>query len=338
MGRLYEQLSLEERCEISRLRGSGSSIRQIAAALDRQPSSISRELKRNAGSGPRAGPYKPAYAQAQTAARRWSGARLERDEALREEVLEGLKKGWSPEQVSGRLRREEGRHVIGHESIYRFIYAQLKRTNNGAWRFYLPRAKARRGRRGHKGGSPVSFIQQRVGLAERPAEALTREQPGHWEADFMLFSTYGQSVLVLHERNSRLTALVKTPTRKAKPTAKTLRSLLGPLPQRLKQSVTFDNGTEFAEHHSLGLATYFCDPHAPWQKGGVENAIGRIRRFLPRKTNLDDLSPEQVIAVARAYNHTPRQCLDFQTPAEVFSRVLHFERESTSRPSPGRAE
>jgi IS30 family transposase len=183
MGRLYEQLSLEERCEIARLRGSGASIRQIAAALDRQPSSISRELKRNAGSGPRAAPYKPAYAQAQTAARRWSGARLERDEALRDQVLGALRKGWSPEQVSGRLRREEGRPVIGHESIYRFIYAQLKRTNDGAWRFYLPRAKARRGRRGHKGGSPVSFIQQRVGIAERPAEALTREQPGHWEAD-----------------------------------------------------------------------------------------------------------------------------------------------------------
>lgn len=335
MGRLYEQLSLEERCEIARLRGSGSSIRQIAAALDRQPSSISRELKRNAGSGPRAGPYKPAYAQAQTAARRWSGAKLERDGVLREQVLTGLRKGWSPQQVSGRLKLEKGRPVIGCETIYRFIYAQLKRTNDGAWRFYLPRAKARRGRRGHKGGSPASFIQQRVGLAERPAQALTREQPGHWEADFMLFSAYGQSVLVLHERTSRLTALVKTTTRKAKSTARTLGGLLAPLPDHLKQSVTFDNGTEFAEHYRLGLDTYFCDPHAPWQKGGVENAIGRIRRFLPRKTNLDEVSHDHVIAVAQAYNHTPRQCLDFQTPAEVFSRVLHFERESTSRPSPG---
>lgn len=132
MGRLYEQLSLDERCEIARLRGSGSSIRQIAAALDRQPSSISRELKRNTGSGPRAGAYKPTYAHAQTAARRWSGARLERDEALREQVLTGLRRGWSPEQVSGRLRLEEGRPVIGCETIYRFIYAQLKRTNDGA--------------------------------------------------------------------------------------------------------------------------------------------------------------------------------------------------------------
>ena len=151
----------------------------------------------------------------------------------------------------------------------------------------------------------------------------------------MLFSAYGQSVLVLHERTSRLTALVKTRNRKARPTADTLGNLLGSLPPGLKQSLTFDNGTEFAEHYRIGLATFFCDPHAPWQKGGVENAIGRIRRFLPRKTNLDDVSPRDVIAIAQAYNHTPRQCLDFHTPAEVFSRVLHFEWESTSPRSRG---
>jgi IS30 family transposase len=335
MGRVYEQLGLEERCEIARLRGEGCSIRQIAAAVDRQPSSISRELKRNAGSGPRAGPYKPAYAQAQAAARRWCGARLDRDEALRGQVLAGLAKGWSPEQVSGRLKLETGRSVIGCESIYRFIYSQLKRSNDGAWRLYLPRAKFKRGRRARKGGSPASFIQQRVALAQRPQEALNRDQPGHWEADFMLFSAAGQSVMVLHERTSRLTALVKTSTRKARPTANTLGGLLGPLPDGLKHSLTFDNGTEFAEHYRIGLATYFCDPHAPWQKGGVENAIGRIRRFLPRKTDLSSITEQQILALARTYNHTPRQCLDFRTPAEVFSRVLHFEWESTPRPSPG---
>jgi IS30 family transposase len=335
MGRHYEQFSLEERCEIARLQGQGVSIRQIAAALDRSPSSVSRELKRNLGSGPRAGAYKAAYAEEQAAARRWSGSRLERNQGLRERVLEGLKRGWSPEQVAGRLRLEEGHPLVGHESIYRFIYSQLKRTNDRAWRHYLPRAKARRGRRGKSGGSPVNLIQQRVALTERTAQALDRAQPGHWEADFMLFSAYGQSVLVLHERTSRLTALIKTKTRKAKPTAKTLGGLLRPLPKDLRQSLTFDNGTEFAEHYRIGLPTYFCDPHAPWQKGGVENAIGRIRRRLPRKTDLAAISRNHIIAIAQAYNHTPRKCLDFHTPAEVFSRVLHFERESTSPLSRG---
>ena len=335
MGRCYEQFSLDERCEIARLQAEGASIRKIAAALDRQPSSVSRELKRNAGAGPRAGPYKPSYAQAQTAVRRWSGGKLDRDEGLRDQVLGGLAKGWSPEQVAGRLRLEQGRTLIGVETIYRFIYAQRVRTNDGAWRFYLPRAKAKRGRRRAKSSSSVDHIQQRLSLDQRPADAVDRGQPGHWEADFMLFSTYGQSVLVLHERTSRLTALVKTKTRKARPTADTLKRLLDPLPPSLKQSLTFDNGTEFAQHYRIGLDTFFCDPHAPWQKGGVENAIGRIRRRLPRKTNLDHLHSRDIVAVAQAYNHTPRQCLDFHTPAEVFSRVLHFEWESTSPPSRG---
>src|SRR5271168_1194756 len=167
MGRQYDQLGLEERCEIARLQASGASVRQIAAALDRSPSSISRELKRNTGQGPRAEPYKPAYAQAQTAARRWSGSRLERDERLRDQVLGALAKGWSPEQVSGRLKLEEGRAVIGYETIYRFIYAQMRRTNDGAWRFYLPRAKFKRGRRARKSGSAASFILQRIPLAQR---------------------------------------------------------------------------------------------------------------------------------------------------------------------------
>jgi len=337
MGRSYRQLSLEERCRIAELQGAGVSLRQIAADLDRSASSISRELKRNAGSQP-AG-YRPAWAQEQTRARRWKGARLDRNAALRERVLGDLAQGCSPAQVVGRLKLEEGRTVIGCETIYRFIYAQLRRHNDYSWRRYLPRAKSRRGRRGKKGGSPTTLIKDRISIDNRPEAALDRQEPGHWEADFMLFSRYGQNVLVLHERTSRFTALVKTDNRQAEPTAETLAQLLAPLPKHLRRTLTFDNGAEFAEHHRLnhdpGLPTFFCDPHAPWQKGGVENAIGRIRRFLPRRTDLDTIDPDQILRSALAYNHTPRRCLDFRTPAEVFSQVLHFKRDSTSRHSPG---
>jgi IS30 family transposase len=335
MGSRYDQLSLEERCAIAELRRAGRSIRQIAAALDRSPSSISRELKRNTGKGPRADPYRPAFAQEQAKARRWSGSRLERNDALREVVLEHLAQGWSPEQVWGRLRLEQGRTVIGVESIYRFIYAQLKRTNDGAWRHYLPRAKARRGRRRRRGGSPALLIKHRIPIHQRPEAADDRQESGHWEADFMLFSIYGQAILALHERSSRLTLFLRTKDRKAEPTAATLKQLLISLPEPLRRTLTFDNGTEFAEHHQIGLQTFFCDPHSPWQKGGVENAIGRFRRYLPRSTNLDTLQPSHILAAAQAYNHAPRQCLDFHTPAEVFSAVLHFEWESTSPLSRG---
>ena len=331
MGQRYEQLSLEERCSIARLREAGQSIRQVAAALDRPPSTIARELKRN--SGGRVG-YQPAYAQQQARARRWSGSRLDRDDGLREVVLHRLGTGWSPEQISGRFAREAGRPVISYESIYRFIYAQIRRTNDGAWRRYLPRAKAKRGWRCKGGGSSVDLIQQRRPIGERPHDADDRQVAGHWEADFMLFAAYGQGLLVVHERASRLTLVVRTPNRKALVTAKALADLLGPLPPDLRSTVTFDNGTEFALHYrlgQLGLETFFCDTHSPWQKGGVENAIGRLRRYLPRRTDLDRLTPKDIRALAQAYNHTPRKCLDFQTPVEaLFNQPLHFECESTS--------
>jgi IS30 family transposase len=334
MGQVYGQLDLEERCEIARRLEAGETLRKIASGLGRSPSSISRELRRNRGADK---PYRPGYASELAKARRWRGSRLERDEALQRLVLERLALGWSPEQVSGRLAREAGEAVISYESIYRFIYAQIRRTNDFAWRRYLPRGKFKRGWRARK-TSPLLNIKHRVSLDNRPLEATDRRQPGHWEGDLMAFAIYGQNLLAAHERTSRVMVLARQPTKQADPVERRLRAWLKDLPPHLRRTITFDNGTEFASHHKLrqlGVMTFFCDAHSPWQKGGVENAIGRLRRYLPRKTNLDRVRPSQLLALARLYNHTPRQCLDFQTPAEVFSQLLHFECESTSRLSPG---
>jgi len=335
MGEHYGHLTLEERCTIARLHEGGQSIRQIATALDRSPSSISRELKRNHGA--KVG-YKPAYAQEQAGARRWKGSRLERDDDLRSLVLGCLERGWSPEQVARWLDRQKADATISHESIYRFIYAQIRRTKDGAWRRYLPRAKFQRGWRGRKGGSPANFIQDRVSIAERPKAVRYRRSPGHWEADLMLFSTYGQAILVAHERKSRILLLAKQPGKAAQPTAMQLIAWLQPLDRQFRKSITFDNGTEFAHHYKLkeqlGIQTYFCDTHSPWQKGGVENAIGRMRKFLPRKTNLDDLDPKTLNQYVAAYNNTPRKCLGFKSPAQVFiNQLLHFKCESIFPPS-----
>ena len=334
MGTKYDQLSLEERCEIARLRGEGRSVRQIAAALDRSASSISRELRRNRGA--QAG-YKPAHAQERTRARRWKGSKLDRDAGLREEVLTGLRKGWSPEQVCAFLARRHGNRVIGPETIYRFVAAQIARHKDYSWRHYLPRAKARRGWRGRSGGSSALHISQRVPIAERPPQVQDRTLPGHWEADLMLFAKYGQAILALHERSSRLLLAAKPAGKEALPIARIIASLLEPLPAELRRSITFDNGTEFARHyelHRLAIETFFCDPYAPWQKGGIENAIGRMRRAIPRKTDLANLSGRQLAALVCAYNNTPRKCLDWNSPAEVFlSKLLHFERESTFPPA-----
>ena len=331
MGKCFEHFSLEDRLQIARLRQAGESIRKIAAALDCAPSSVSRELKRNSG----VDDYKPVYAGEQASARRWRGSKLLRDAPLQAAVLDQLGRGWSPEQVSATLAQSD-LHV-SYETIYRFIAAQIARTKDYSWRLYLPRTKSKRGRRGRKGGSSVGFIQDRVGIALRPAEALDRQQAGHWEADLMLFARYGQAVLALHERRSRLTLVMRQPSKAAAPIAQTLHALLAPLPENLRRTITFDNGTEFARHHtltaSLGVQTFFCDPHAPWQKGGVENAIGRLRRYLPRKTDLATLTESDFDHLNRLYNHTPRKCLGYKTSAEVFTKVLHLECESTFPPT-----
>lgn len=338
MGRRYEQLSLEDRCTIARLQAEGRSIRQIAAALDRAPSTISREVARNHG---REVGYKPSYAQQQAKARRWVGSRLEREPALRDVVLDGLANGWSPEQVAGRLAREAGRPVISYESIYRYIYAQIARTKDYHWRRFLPRAKSKRGLRGRRGGSTARLIESRVSVAERPSAAEARATAGHWEADTILFAKYGQAALTIHERRTRIILVTRPRDRAAERVARHLIRLFKPMPPALRQTVTFDNGSEFARHrwlHRLAIDTFFCDPYSPWQKGGIENAIGRLRRFLPRKTDLATLSNKQFKAAVSAYNNTPRKCLDFRTPAEAFYEVLHFECESTSPLSRGRAE
>ena len=136
-----------------------------------------------------------------------------------------------------------------------------------------------------------------------------------------------------HERRSRLLVASRQPTKEAQPVAARLTALFAALPPALRRTITFDHGTEFAYHdplHPLGMQTFFCDPHAPWQKGGIENGIGRMRRGLPRKTDLATLATSRLLALVRAYNHTPRKCLGYETPAEVFTRdLLHFKCDTT---------
>jgi len=155
----------------------------------------------------------------------------------------------------------------------------------------------------------------------------------------MLFSKYGQAVLVNHERNARIVLANIQPNKKANPVVSALKRQLGSLPPAMRQTIAFDNGTENAYHYKLhkplGIKTYFCDVRAPWQKGGVENAIGRLRRTLPRKTDMSKITQSQLDIIIRAYNNTPRKCLAYKTPAEVFLKhLLHFKRESIYRPAP----
>lgn len=338
MGIRYQQLSLEERFKLARLHEDGHSLRKIAASMDRAASTISRELKRNRDAGKTG--YRPVHAGERAWARRWRGSRMARQPDVRQAHLTKLAMGWSPEQVAGRLALDQPSMAMSPESIYRFIYAQIRRTNDYSWRFYLPRAKSKRGYRKSKATSSVQHIKDRVGIGKRAPFIAKRKQPGHWETDLMLFSNKRDNILVAQERRSRFILLAKQPDRKAPRILKNLQRWFAAMPKGLRRTLTQDNGVEFAHHYKLNgpldIKTFFCDPHSPWQKGGIENINGRLRRYLPLKTDFQSLTQTKLRGIANRLNSTPRKCLGFKTPAELFSnQLLHFKCESTSRLSPG---
>ena len=343
MGELYNQLSQEERVSIYHWHASGKSARWIGDALGRHHSAISRELNRNSQDTKvwKDG-YEPVRAHhLALRRRRWDGRfKLARQPHLRALVQSKLAMGWSPETIAGWLARCHPSMRISHEAIYRYVY--FRSAQKDYWHRLLPRKKYRRGRMGRQGGSAVDTLQHRVSIRERPAHVEDRRQPGHWEVDMMGFRNRRQNLLVAHERTSRYTLIAKTPNRTSTVILAQLKRWFSRLQPELRLSLTQDNGPEFAKHHKLAadldIKTYFCDPHSPWQKGSIENMNGRLRRALPRTTDLDTLSHAALAALARRHNNTPRKCLGFKTPAEVFKEHLqlsHFKRESTSRPSPG---
>ena len=331
MGKGYRHFTLEDRCTIARLREGGQTIRQIAAAMDRAASSISREIKRNTGA--QIG-YRPAFAEDLAWSRRWQGCRLERNPELRELVLNRLAMKWSPEQIAGRLALEKGVLHISYESIYRFIHRQIRRKMDYSWRHYLPRGKGQRGytRRANK---PIEHIKKRVSITERARYIENRRQVGHWEADLLQLSKSGAVVLVNVERSSRFVMLAKQKSKHSAPVIGQLQRWFDGIPTKMRRTLAMDNGVEFSLHHQLhgsGIKTYFCNPHSPWQKGSVENMNGRIRRYIPRKTEPNSFDNQDLQALASRLNTTPRKCLGFKTPAEVFYKhlePLHFKCEFT---------
>jgi IS30 family transposase len=335
MAKSYKQFTLEERVRLDLMLKASQSNRAIARALGRDPSTIGREIRRNSrGTKQYVAGYEAGRADERALRRRHWDARfkLARDPSLRSYVRERLEAGWSPEMIAGQLRVNNGTCVISHEAIYRYIYHRSDQKDY--WHRLLPRHKSRRGQLRMRGGSTVERIRERVAISQRPPEIATRHVAGHWEADLMLFQRHRQVLLITHERKSRVLLASRQPSKAAAAVADELLRRFGQLPRSMRLSLTLDNGSEFAQHHrlnrELGMATYFCDTHSPWQKGGIENAIGRMRRRLPRKTDLGVLGADALNGLIAAYNHTPRKCLGFQTPAQVFCdalEALHFNRE-----------
>lgn len=328
MSHRYRQLSLDDRRTIYQLIEARTPVSVIAARLGRHPSSIYRELKRNHfhDEDPIFRGYFPTVAHDKARGRRVRGGKLARDPDLVAQVVDRLHQAWSPEQIAGYLRRHRCRGFYAcHETIYQYIYGAEGRRQN----LYQLLPCARRRRRPRYGRKPRGMqIPLDHTIAQRPPEIGKRCSFGHWEGDLVAFrQEYGKYNLTsLVERRSRFTFLMRNPSRSSAGVMTGIQRKLGTLPHALRQSITFDRGTEFAAYpvlkQRLGIESYFCQPQAPWQKGSVENLNGRLRRFLPRETDVALLSDDELEAISARLNHTPRKCLDYRTPHEVLTAQL----------------
>jgi IS30 family transposase len=325
-------LSQDERIEIADLRHAGLSIRQIADQLGRSPSTISRELRRNAA----ASDYRPFEAHRRATARRarHHQRRLQASPGLLQAVGELLAQRWSPQQISRHLRRKfpgEPRMWLCHESIYQAVYqpgSPLQRPSPLAPHRRSPLRTGRDHRRAHqhaerrrpRSGQPMLTIRQ------RPFQPQDRSQAGHWEGDLIIGKDQGPAIGTLVERQTRTVRLLHMPYRDSDTLHDALRARMADLPQVLLRSITWDQGTEMARHltitRSLDAPVYFCDSHSPWQRGSNENMNGLLRDYFPKGTDLSIHSHRHLLAVENELNNRPRRVLGDRSPAELFAAVL----------------
>lgn len=328
MPKHYKHISFSERRQIYRLQDQGLSPRQIAQTMGRHTSSIYREVWRNTHrhEDRDCRGYYPVTAQELAMQRRIRTRKLLRHDRLRNYIEAKLREHWSPEQISGYLRRTDGVGIrVCHETIYRHVYSD-KGRDMGLYRHLF---RCRRNRRRRYGRIPRSaLIPFENTIHARPAEVIGRSSFGHWEGDLMIFKRERgwSNVTSLVERKSRFAVVIKNDGRQSAPVLGGIRDRLACLPAPARQTITFDRGFEFMRYpmlqQEIGLTSYFCDPRSPWQKGAVENLNARLRRFLPRETDIGRMTQADMERLCEIANGTPRKCLGYRTPKEVFEAYL----------------
>lgn len=323
-------LTEDERIVIADRRRARMPVRTIAAELGRSPSTVSRELRRNAH--PASGDYRPHAAQARADARlpRPKIGKIAACAELRAVVQGWLGLEWSPEQISRSLRRkyaDRPEMQVSHETIYQALYVQ----GRGELRRELARAlrTGRTYRKPHRRPDQRQprFTTPMIMISDRPAEADDRAVPGHWEGDLIIGKDQQSQIGTLVERATRYVLLVHLPgDRTAETVRDALATTMQTLPAELKRSLTWDQGAELALHHQITLATnlpvYFCDPHSPWQRGSNENTNGLLRQYFPKGTDLSVHTADHLAAIAARLNGRPRKTLDWETPAERLAKLL----------------
>ena len=327
----YKRLTIQERENISRSLAQQQTLRTIAKELNRAPSTISREIKRNSGkSGYRAF---SASQRSKTASssRRGGQSKIAQDEQLRRYVLKKLQEEWSPEEISKRIKIEYSKNMtmqVSHEAIYQYIYVlprgELKQTLIKALR---QEHKYRRTQKSGKTEEKRGKIANMLSIEERPVEVADRTVPGHWEGDLIL-GKYKRSALgTLVERTTRYTILVPLGNEKdADSVRKAYAEAFKTVPSELKKTMTYDQGKEMSEHEQFtidsGIQVFFAHPGSPWERGTNENTNGLIRQYFPKGTDFTQVSDEEIKKVQRKLNDRPRKALNFYKPDEVFNKLV----------------
>ena len=325
----WTRLTFGERSEIARLHDGGAGPRAIGRALGRDPSTISRELRRNQSRSPRRYRAFPAHIMARERTWRPRPRKLAAGTPVRAEVVTMLRKDYSPWEVEGRLKLEhpgDRGMQVSHETIYQALFVQgkgsLRAEVAAALRCGRRRPRPRSGEAGKHGA-----LTGVVPVSARPAEAEDRAVPGHWEGDLIIGKAGRSQVLTLAERASRFCLLIALPEgRTADKVADALADRIRTLPAALRRTLTWDRGAEMAAHADFTVATgvqvYFADPHAPWQRGTNENTNGLVRYYLPKGTDLSGWTQDQLDAIADKLNTRPRRTLGYRTPAEALDALL----------------
>lgn len=323
---IYCQVTYRERLRLYRGLLAGRSLGQIARELGRHRSTIYREVCRN---GTQMLGYLPDRAAKRARQRRRLGrSKILRDMKLRLYVEAALLRGWSPEQIAGRMKREGCRFYACHETIYRYVYRPSRRRGRRRLYRYLTHAKPRRTARSHRRHRSGKFLHITL-VGKRPEPINQRAWFGHWEGDTVQFlpSLATAHVTTMVERQTRFALVMKQPNKRTMTVMPAIKSALERLPIVATQTVTFDQGSEFADFRQLErrrkyrrrrIKTYFCNPRSPWQKGSVENFNRRLRRFLPKDLDIRTISQRKIGNIVARMNQTPRKCLAYQTPAEAF--------------------
>ena len=314
----YKQLTYKERYQIYALIKEGFNYTQIANNIGYSKSTISREIKRNSINNN----YHPDSASIETFTRHKNKPKfIKITKIVKKHINRYLKKDWTPEQVAGYLKLNNIAN-ISHEAIYKYIY---KNKKDGGRLYLLLVHKAKRYNK--RGGiyNSRGEINNRISINKRPKVVDNKTRIGDWEVDLIIGKYHKGSIVTIVDRRSKFTLMRKLPTKEAVGVTNAILELLYPI-KDITHTITSDNGKEFSLHeniaNSLNIDFYFCDPYSSWQRGLNENTNGLIRRYIPKKTEFENISNNEIMMIQDKLNHRPRKTLGYKTPFEVFFKEI----------------